>query len=120
VEPAPVAGHAGLEPLDARRNDLHRKPRVRVLPRELRQSLGGALAVHGQDVDRRRRKMGRADALRDQDYLPLLLDQAECRSQAGEPGSDDDGVVRHVGNRWTPSSPWKIQSSSRACRIWSP
>jgi hypothetical protein len=120
VERTLVTGHAGLEPLDARRNDLHRKPRVRVLPRELRQSLGGALTVRAENVDRRRCEVRRADALGDHEHAPALVGQPECRRQAGEPGADDDGVVRHVGRRWTASTPWKIQSSSRACRIWSP
>ena len=91
--------------------------------RELRQRLRRALHRLGSEaehVDRRRREMRRADAPGDHEHPLALVGQPERRRQAGEAGADHDGVVAHVGKCWTPSRPWKIQSSSRACRSWSP
>jgi hypothetical protein len=78
---------------------------VRMLAHELRQSLGRAFAVDAENVDRRRCKMGRAHPLGDHENPPPFVGQAECRRQAGKPGADHNGVVRHVGKSWTASSP---------------
>ena len=88
-----------------------------------------------EDVDRRAREMGRADALGEHEHARAGLREPDRRAQPREARPDDDDVV--VAHAWTTSSalafaasasgrcstssrPWKIQSSSRAWRSWSP
>jgi len=72
--------------------------------------------VKAEHVDRRRGKMRRADSLGDHEHPLTFVGQPETGRQSGETGADHDRVVSHAGKCWTPSKPWKIQSSSRACR----
>ena len=65
-----------------------------------------------EHVDRARAQVRRADALGEHDHALAALGQPHGRNQPGEPGADDDDH----GRCSTSSSPWKIQSSSRAWR----
>ena len=73
-----------------------------------------------ENVHRRRGEVGGAHAPGDDDDLLSLLGEAQSGGQAGEAGADHDGVVAHAGRCSTSRMPWKIQSSRRAWRSWSP
>jgi hypothetical protein len=141
VEGAAVAvvDQAGLEPVEAGTDELDGNARVgmlRVGGGEFRQHPSRAVdrpVGVAEHVDRRRREVGRADALREDNHPLSFLGQTQRRGQAGEARADDDGVVaarpdpnkprasgRHWGRCWTERRPWKIQSSRRAWRSWSP
>ena len=78
----------------------------------------GRVAEH---VDRARRVMRRADALGQHEHARAALGQPHGGGQPRQAGADHDHVVvTHAGRCSTSSRPWKIQSSSRAWRSWSP
>src|SRR5262249_18247488 len=89
--------------------------------------------VVAEHVDGGRGEMSCAHAFRE--YCDALAGFCEPKRgrEPGEPGADHDRLVRglltagsappwvgHSGRCWAPRRPWKIQSSSRACRNWSP
>ena len=78
----------------------------------------GRVAEH---VDRARAEVRGPDALGQHEHAGALLGEPHRGGQPRQPGArDDDVVVTHRGTCSTSSSPWKIQSSSRAWRSWSP
>jgi hypothetical protein len=85
-------------------------------PRQLLRGVLDSPVMEPEHVDRRRGEMHRTDPLGDDEHPLTFVRQPETGRQSGETGADHDRVVRHAGRCWTPSSPWKIQSSSRACR----
>ena len=94
----------------------------------LERLLHALAVVVAEHVDRARREMGRADALGEHEHPRARLGQPHAGGEPSEPAADDDRVVvAHVagsrtgaGRFSTSSRPWKIQSSSRAWRSWSP
>ena len=110
-----------LEPLDRRRHAVASDRRVRVILAQPGERLARALDPLrrvAEHVDRARAEMGGADALGEHEHTRAALRHPHGGGQAGEADADHDRVVH--GTCSTSSSPWKIQSSSRAWRSWSP
>ena len=105
-----MAGLRGEQPAERLARALHARGRVT------------------EHVDRARAEVRRADALGHDEHARAGLGEPHGRGQPREPGADHDHVVMaHAGTSpfstgrcSTSSSPWKIQSSSRAWRSWSP
>ena len=80
-----------------------------------------------ENVDRARAQVSRADPLGQNEHARPVLGQAHGGGQPGQAGAHHDHVVvAHAaasssgGRCSTSSRPWKIQSSRRAWRSWSP
>ena len=83
-----------------------------------------AIRPISEHVDGPGRQVGRADALCHDAHPRAALGQPCTRGQPGGAHADHDYVevklASHVDRCPTSSVPWKIQSSSRAWRSWSP
>jgi hypothetical protein len=116
--------HHVLPPRDRRGQPVATDERVRMVGTQLRHRLGRSLDPVrrvAEHVDRARAQVRRPHALGQHEHARAALGEPHRGRQAGQPGpSDDDVVVAHPGTCSTSSRPWKIQSSSRAWRSWSP
>ena len=138
--------HPRREPVDRRADPLDADRRVGVrgtLGHQAGDRVARALDAVGrvaEDVDRAAGQVRRAHALGEHEHAGAPLGRPHRGAEPGEPRADDDDVGDHagwatasgsvsggVGRRCgsagrcsTSSSPWKIQSSRRAWRSWSP
>ena len=120
-------GDAPLEPLQRLDHRVWAKQRVGMIRAELLdrpQRLAHELGRIAEHIDRPGREVRRTDALGEHADARTALRQPRRRGQPGTPGADHDRVevqlLSHVGRCSTSRIPWKIQSSSRAWRSWSP